>query len=129
VDYNETEMSKVETTMTVPLTTTEFGTIRVGNSRVSLDSVVYHYEQGATAERIAESFPSLDLAEIYAVIAYYLANRESVQEYLRRQEAEADVLQQQIESDPKQQKATNQLRERIRARQVARQSTNDSHTD
>jgi uncharacterized protein (DUF433 family) len=129
VAYNETAMSKVETTMTVPLTTTEFGTIRVGNSRVSLDSVVYHYEQGATAERIAESFPSLDLAEIYAVIAYYLANRESVQEYLRRQEAEADVLQQQIESDPKQQKATNQLRERIRARQVARQSTNDSHTD
>jgi uncharacterized protein (DUF433 family) len=122
-------MSKVETTMTVPLTTTEFGTIRVGNSRVSLDSVVYHYEQGATAERIAESFPSLDLAEIYAVIAYYLANRKSVQEYLRRQEAEADALQQQIESDPKQQKATNQLRERIRARRVARQSTNDSHTD
>ena len=121
-------MSKVETTMTVPLTTTEFGTIRVGHSRVSLDSVVYHYEQGATAERIAESFPSLDLAEIYAVIAYYLANRESVQEYLRRQEAEADALQQQIESDPKQQKATNQLRERIRARRVAQQSTNDSHT-
>ena len=122
-------MSKVETTMTVPLTTTEFGTIRVGNSRVSLDSVVYHYEQGATAERIAESFPSLDLAEIYAVIAYYLAKRESVQEYLRRQEAEADALQQQIESDPRQQKATNQLRERIRARRIARQSTNDSHTD
>ena len=122
-------MSKVETTMTVPLTTTEFGTIRIGHSRVSLDSVVYHYEQGATAERIAESFPSLDLAEIYAVIAYYLANRESVQEYLRGQEAEADALQQQIESDPRQQKATNQLRERIRARRVARQSTNDSHTD
>jgi len=122
-------MSNVETTMTVPLTTTEFGTIRVGNSRVSLDSVVYHYEQGATAERIAESFPSLDLAEIYAVIAYYLANRKSVEEYLRQQEAEADALQQQIESDPGQQKATNQLRERIRARRVARQSTNDSHTD
>ena len=122
-------MSKVETTMTVPLTTTEFGTIRVGNSRVSLDSVVYHYEQGATAERIAESFPSLDLAEIYAVIAYFLANRESVQEYLRRQEAEADALQKEIESDPKQQRATNQLRERIRARRIARQSTNDSHTD
>ncbi|MEK6322899.1 MAG: DUF433 domain-containing protein [Acidobacteriota bacterium] len=62
-------MSKVETTMTVPLTTTEFGTIRVGRSRVSLDSVVRHFKLGATAERIAESFPSLDLADIYAVIA------------------------------------------------------------
>jgi uncharacterized protein (DUF433 family) len=122
-------MSKVETTITVPLTLTEFGTIRVGSSRVSLDSVVYHFKQGATAERIAESFPSLDLADIYAVIAYYLANRESVEEYLRRQEAEADALQQQIESDPKQLKATNQLRERIRARQAARQPTTDADID
>jgi uncharacterized protein (DUF433 family) len=122
-------MSKVETTMTVPLTTTEFGTIRVGLSRVSLDSIVYHFKQGATAERIAESFPSLDLADIYAVIAYYLANRESVEEYLRGQEAEADALQQQIESDPKQLKATNQLRERIRARQAAQQPTTDADID
>jgi uncharacterized protein (DUF433 family) len=122
-------MSNVETTVTVPLTTTEFGTIRVGLSRVSLDSVVQHYKQGATAERIAESFPSLDLANIYAVIAYYLANRESVEEYLQRQEAEADAMQQQIESDPKQQKATNQLREHIRARWAARPSTTDSEID
>lgn len=95
--------------MTVPLTTTEFGKIRVGRSRVSLDSVVHHYKHGATAERIAESFPSLDLADICAVIAYYLANRELVEEYLRTQEAESDALQQQIESDPNQQKATNQI--------------------
>lgn len=122
-------MSKIETTMTVPLTTTEFGTIRVGRSRVSLDSVVHHYKQGATAERIAESFPSLDLADVYAVIAYYLANRESVEEYLQRQEAEADALQQEIESDTKQERATNQLRERLRTRWAARQSSRDSSTD
>jgi uncharacterized protein (DUF433 family) len=122
-------MSKIETTMTVPLTTTEFGTIRVGRSRVSLDSVVHHYKQGATAERIAESFPSLDLADIYAVIAYYLANRESVEEYFQRQEADADALQQEIESDPKQQRATNQLRERIRARWTAQQSSVDSSSE
>jgi uncharacterized protein (DUF433 family) len=118
-------MSSAETTMTIPLTITEFGTIRIGQSRVSLDSVVYHYKQGATAESIAESFPSLNLPDIYAVIAYYLANRETVEEYLRQQETEADALQQQIESDPTQQKATNQLRERIRARWIARQSCTD----
>src|SRR5438445_1595804 len=99
-----TLMSDLERTMTVPLTTTEFGTIRVGGSRVSLDSVIHHYKDGATAEWIAESFPSLDLADIYAVIAYYLANRESVEEYLRLQDSEADALQRQIESDPNQQK-------------------------
>ncbi|HXU35962.1 MAG TPA: DUF433 domain-containing protein [Blastocatellia bacterium] len=122
-------MSKVETMMTVPLTTTEFGTIRVGSSRVSLDSVVHHYKQGATAERIAESFPSLELGDIYAVIAYYLANRESVEAYLQTQEAEADDLQRQIESDPTQQQATNQLRERIRARRAARQLSDLSCSD
>lgn len=122
-------MRKVETTIKVPLTTTEFGTIRVGGSRVSLDSMVHHYKQGATAERIAGSFPSLELADIYAVIAYYLSNRESVEEYLQTQEAEADALQQQIESDPKQQEATNQLRERIRARSAARQSSDASRSD
>ena len=84
--------------------------------------MVHHFELGAIAEQINESFPSLDLADICAVIAYYLANRECVAEYLGRQEAEADALQQQIESDPKQRKATSQLRERIRARWEARQS-------
>jgi Uncharacterized conserved protein len=122
-------MSTTETTMSVPLTKSEFGTIRVGRSRVSLDSVIHLYRQGGSAERIAECFPSLNLADIYAVIAYYLANRESVEEYLRQQEAEADTCQQQIESDPKQQEATHQLRERIRARWEARQSTIDSDTD
>ena len=102
--------------MTVLLTTTEFGSIRVGNSRVSLDSVVHHYKQGASAERIAGSFPSLDLADIYAVIAYYLTNRDAVEAYLKTQEAEADALQREIESDPRHQEATKQLRERTRAR-------------
>lgn len=115
--------------MTVPLKTTEFGTIRVVGSRVSLDSVVHHYKQGATAERIAESFPSLDLADIYAVIAYYLANRDAVEAYLQTQETEANALQQQIEADPTHQEATKQLRERIRARWAARQSSTDSITD
>lgn len=122
-------MSTIETTMTVPLTTTEFGTIRVGSSRVSLDSVVHQFKLGATAEQIVHSFPSLELRDVYAVIAYYLANSDSVEEYLGRQEAEADNLQQQIESDPKQQKATNQLREGIRARWAAGQARSDSETD
>lgn len=121
-------MSNVETTMTVPLTTTEFGTIRVGSSRVSLDSVIHHFKLGATAEQIAHSFPSLELGDVYAVIAYYLANGAWVEQYLERQEAEGDNLQQQIESSPAQQKATSDLRERIRARWAARHS-NDPHTD
>lgn len=75
----------------MPLTTTEFGTIRIGHSRATLDSVVHHYMLGASADQIVESFPSLKLGDICTVIPYYLANRESVEEYLNRQEAEADA--------------------------------------
>jgi hypothetical protein len=71
----------------------------------------------------------LERADIYAVIAYYLANRESVEAYLQTQEAEADDLQRQIESDPTQQKATRQLREQFHARWAARHSSDVSSRD
>jgi uncharacterized protein (DUF433 family) len=109
-------MATVESTLTVPLTVTEFGTIRVGDSRVSLDSVVHHFNLGATPEQIVQSFPSLGLAEVYAAIAYYLTRREEVEDYLRRQEAEADDLRRRTESDPGQEAATAELRRRLAAR-------------
>jgi len=109
-------MATVESTLTVPLTVTEFGTIRVGGSRVSLDSVVHHFNLGATPEQIVQSFPSLGLAEVYAAIAYYLTRREEVEDYLQRQEAEADDLRRRTESDPGHQAATAELRRRLAAR-------------
>ena len=110
----------LETMIPVPLTINEQGTIRIARSRVSLDSVVHHYKLGATAEQIAYSFPSLGLADIHLAIAYYLTHREEVEEYLRRQEAEADEIQRRIESQPEHQKRMTELRERILARWEAR---------
>ena len=83
-------MIALETTLSVPLEVTEFGTLRITSSRVSLDSVVHHFKLGATAEQIAQCFPSLNLADIYAAIFYYLTHREAIEEYVRQQEAEAD---------------------------------------
>jgi uncharacterized protein (DUF433 family) len=114
-------MTKVENAMTLPFTFTEFGTIRIGDSGVSLDSVVHNYKLGATAEQIAYSFPSLKLQDIHLAIAYYLTHREDVEEYMRRQRAESEVLLQQLESDPGYLKRSSELRERILARWAARQ--------
>jgi uncharacterized protein (DUF433 family) len=111
----------LETTQAVPLTLTEDGTIRITGSRVSLDSIVHHFKLGATAEQIAQKFPSLPLADIYAAITYYLSHRDAVEEYLKQQEAEADAIQQCIEADPQYQAATAELRERLLARWSARQ--------
>jgi uncharacterized protein (DUF433 family) len=109
-------MTTLEKTQAMPLRLTEDGTIRIANSRVSLDSVLQHYKLGASAEQIAQKFPSLDLADVYAAISYYLNHEETVEEYLRQQEAEGDELQKTIESDPQYQKPAAELRARVLAR-------------
>jgi uncharacterized protein (DUF433 family) len=109
-------MTMLETTQSFPLRLTEDGTIRIADSRVSLDSVVYHYKLGASAEQIAQKFPALDLADVYAAITYYLNHEEAVEEYLRQQEAKGDEIQKKIESDPKYQKESAELRARVLAR-------------
>ena len=116
-------MIKVENTLTVPFTITEFGTIRIADSRVSLDSVVHNYKLGATAEQIAYSFPSLKLQDIHLAIAYYLTHRDEIEEYMRQQKAESEALLQQLESDPEYLKRSSELRERILARWAARQES------
>jgi uncharacterized protein (DUF433 family) len=109
-------MTTLEETQRLPLRLTEEGTICVASSQVSLDSVVYHYKLGASAEQIAQKFPALDLADVYAAIAYYLSHEETVEEYLRQQEAVGDQVQKRIESDPQYQKTSADLRSRILAR-------------
>ena len=62
------------------------GAYRIGGKRISLDSVVISYLNGASAETIQEEYPGLTLEEVYGAIAFYLANRKEVDQYLQRQE-------------------------------------------
>ena len=70
-----------------PLTTDQDGVVRIGNSRVTLDTVVYAFNEGADAEEILDGYPSLKLADIYSVIGYYLRHRTEVDTYLKNREA------------------------------------------
>ena len=54
----------------------------VAGSRVSLDSIVYGFLDGQSAESIAQSFPVLTLEQVYGAIAFYLANRSEIDSYL-----------------------------------------------
>jgi uncharacterized protein (DUF433 family) len=54
------------------------GAYYIARTRVSLDSVVYAFLEGQTAESIAQSFPVLSLEQVYGAIAFYLANRADV---------------------------------------------------
>ena len=87
-----------QTTTTVPLFTDEAGVLRVAGTRVSLDSIVYAFNEGATPEEITQTFPSLDLAAVYSIIGYYLQNRAEVEEYLERRKAQREELRTELES-------------------------------
>ena len=52
-------------------------------SRVSLDSVAYAFLRGESPEGIVESFPALSLEQVFGAVAFYLANRERIDAYLR----------------------------------------------
>jgi uncharacterized protein (DUF433 family) len=82
-----------------PLRVDEGGAVRVGNSRISLDLVVEQYENGMTPEAMVHAYDTLALADVYAVIAYYLRHREEVRAYLKRRREEAEALRAKIESE------------------------------
>lgn len=62
------------------------GALRVGRTGVTLETVLWAFQEGATPEDIQRQYPSLDLADIYDVVAYYLRHRETVDEYLLERE-------------------------------------------
>jgi hypothetical protein len=66
----------------------------IAQTRISLDSVVYSFLNGESPESIAQNFPFLSLEQVYGAIAFYLANRELVDDYLEEGEAEFRRLQQ-----------------------------------
>jgi uncharacterized protein (DUF433 family) len=77
-----------------PLKLNEDGVVLVGKTRVTLDTVVAAFLEGATAEEIVEQYPSLLLADVYSAIGYYLRRKTEVDAYLKiRQERAARVRQ------------------------------------
>lgn len=98
--------------LTIPLKKDEHGAFRIGNTRITLDTIIARYQQGHTPEIIHNGFPTIPLNDIYAVIAYYLSHRQQLDEYLRQQEADAEQLRQEIESrlTPEQQDFNEKVR-------------------
>jgi uncharacterized protein (DUF433 family) len=68
------------------------GAYQVAATRVSLDSIVYSFWNGASAETIVQSFPVLTLEQVYGAIAYYLANQEVIDDYIKQGEANYESM-------------------------------------
>ena len=97
----------------VPLTADADGTLRIGGTRVTLDSVIGSFHDGATAEAIADRFPSVRLSDIYEVIGWYLRHRDETDDYLLNRQKEANQLRMEAE----QRFSGSGLRERLLVRQ------------
>lgn len=97
---------------TVPLQPNRDGVIRVGETRVTLETVVSAFDSGATPEEICEDFPTLSLPDVYAVVTYVLRNREEVDRYLARRREEAAEVRKEIEATPDNRRLRNRILER-----------------
>src|SRR6266566_8307184 len=82
-----------------PLRVDEGGAVRVGNTRISLDLIVEQYENGMAPEDLVRAYDTLELADVHAVIAYYLRHRAEVRAYLKRREEEAAALRAKLEAE------------------------------
>jgi uncharacterized protein (DUF433 family) len=102
----------------IPLTTNADGTILVSGTRVTLKILVRAFQQGETVEAIAEQYSSLDLADVYAVIGYYLRHQSEVEAYLHQQ----DQLAATVRVENERRFPTAGLRNRLLARQSAKLS-------
>lgn len=104
------------TPLVSPLRVDDVGVVRIGTSRVTLDSLVVCYRDGSTAEEIVEQFPGLLLADVHAALAYYLTHLTEVDDYLKARRRTADELRRSADrvSDPQ------GIRDRLLAREAAR---------
>ena len=109
-------MSVVIEAEKAPLEMDADGVIRVGGTRVTLETVVTAYQQGATAEAIAQQYDALALADVYAVIGFYLRRKPEVDEYVGRSASQSAAVQQVHEKrfDP------TGIRDRLLARLTAK---------
>jgi uncharacterized protein (DUF433 family) len=98
--------------VSLPLTSDKHGVVKVGGTRVTLDTVVKAFLRGATAEEIAQQYPSVSLADVYATISYYLQNQKEVDAYLSKRKKQAQAIKAENEKrlDP------HGIRERLMAR-------------
>ena len=76
-----------------PLRFDAHGVCRVADTRVTLLTLIEAFLEGATPEEIYQEYSSLDLADVYSVIAFYLGRRAEIDAYLDTvREREAHVI-------------------------------------
>src|SRR5271165_5371900 len=82
----------------VPLFEDGQGGLRVRGTRVLLERIVHAFDDGATPEGIVQSYDTLQLVDVYAVLTWYLRHKAEVEDYLRKRAEEAEGIRRTIEA-------------------------------
>jgi uncharacterized protein (DUF433 family) len=107
-------------TLAVPLREEPPGVLRVGKSRVLLELVIHAHQRGASPQEIVRMYNTLDLGDVYAVIAYYLTHPAEVEEYLRFCDEQAEATRRKIEATQRSSPGKEELLARARANGLSR---------
>ncbi len=84
----------------VPLREVEGGSVRVGNTKVALEGIIFAYRRGCTPEEIQGAFDAISLGDVYSIISYYLHRKEEVEEYLEEYQERWDQFVAEILAQP-----------------------------
>jgi uncharacterized protein (DUF433 family) len=71
------------------------GRPRIAGTGVTVRRIVGWYKRGLTPEEITTEIPHVSLAQVYAALTYYHANREEIEADIAAEEAEAQRLEMQ----------------------------------
>jgi uncharacterized protein (DUF433 family) len=114
---NEVELPL--TAEAVPLVRLPNGSVRLRGTRVGLEQVVADYEGGMSPEQMVRTFDTLDLADVYSVIGYYLRHKPAVRAYMAREDELAAELRRWVEAHQRPQPTREELLARLAARRGA----------
>jgi uncharacterized protein (DUF433 family) len=99
---------------TIPLTTGKDGVVRVSGTRVTLDTIIAAFREGATPEGIAQQYSSVPLGDIYQVVGYFLRHSQELNAYLHRRMQESEA----VKAENEQRWSPDGIRERLLARRT-----------
>jgi uncharacterized protein (DUF433 family) len=82
-------MTLTATPIAVPLRADDQGVLRVGNTRITPDILVHAFRDGESPEEIVANYDTLDLADVYAFLTYYLLHTDEVDAYVVQEDEKA----------------------------------------
>jgi uncharacterized protein (DUF433 family) len=114
----ERVIGMVDATITeiIPIYTDKDGRMRVSGTRVLLDLIIEAYRRGETPEHIVQMYTTLTLEQVYLAIGYYLRHRETVDDYIRCMDEEAEVLRREWEAEHPSKVTRTELVARLQAK-------------